>query len=80
LSNCAKERFCQPAIILAIKEAEKAGFISIALIVRAINDRGDPSYRPAIPPGKERMNLSVEAIERCLLKIFYNASRKRRDA
>ncbi|HEY5706685.1 MAG TPA: hypothetical protein VIS96_14045 [Terrimicrobiaceae bacterium] len=58
-----EERFCQLAAILAIKEPEKSGLVSIALIVCAVDDSGDPANRLAVAPGKKRMDFPVKAIE-----------------
>jgi hypothetical protein len=64
-----KSASASPLSFSQSKKPKKPGLITIALIVYAINDCSDPSYRPAIPPRKERMNLSVEAIKRgCFLR------------
>ena len=62
-----KERFCKLAVILAIKEPEKAGLVAVAFIMCTINDRSDSSHRLPVPPGKERVNLPIKAIERGFL-------------
>jgi hypothetical protein len=50
-----KERLCELAIILAIKEPEKSGPVSIVFIVCAVDDSGDPANRLAVAPGKKRV-------------------------